>query len=121
MKYRELIKKIQDYSGFSDNESEDALDLVVETIATRLAPGQRKDFASQLPEELEDIAMRPTIAQQFSADDMLEELCELEDIDRGRAKKQVMAVWRALKDAISPRKIENIRSQLPEDLIQALH
>jgi DNA-directed RNA polymerase delta subunit len=29
MKYRELIKKVQKYSGFSDSESKDALDTIL--------------------------------------------------------------------------------------------
>lgn len=120
MKYRELIKKVQDYSGFSDQESEEALDLVVETIATRLNPGERRHFASELPEELEDLAMMPTIQGKFSAEDMLEQLSELEDINKSHAKKQVIAVWKALKEAISPGEIKDIQSQLPQDLAQVL-
>ena len=121
MKYRDLIKKVQDYSGFSDSESEEALELVVETLASRLNEGEREDLASQLPEELEDVALAPTATQKFSAEDMFEELSELQNIDESRAKKQVMAVWRALKEALSPGEIEDIRAQLPNDLADALY
>lgn len=55
--YRELIKKAQDYSGFSDSESKDALDCTVKTLAALLTDDERKDFASQLPQELQDTAM----------------------------------------------------------------
>lgn len=121
MKYRELIKKVQDYSGFSDQESEEALDLVVETIATRLNEGERRHFASELPQELEDLAIMPTIQGKFGFEDMLEQLSELEDIDKKRAKKQVVAAWKALKDAISPGEIADIRAQMPKDIAEALH
>jgi uncharacterized protein (DUF2267 family) len=49
MKYRELIKKVQNYSGFSDTESKEALEMMVESLAVHLNEGERKDFASQLP------------------------------------------------------------------------
>src|SRR4051812_37282870 len=113
MKYRELIKKVQDYSGFSDRESEEALELVVETLASRLNEGERQDLASQLPEELEDAALAPTSTSKFSAEEMFEELSTLQNIDESHAKKQVLAVWNALQDALTPGEIDDIRSQLP--------
>ena len=121
MQYRMLIKKVQDYSGFSDSEAENALKLVVEKIATRLTGGERKDFASELPKELEDLAMASKEPDKFGADDMFKEISELQDIDVGHAKKQVMAVWRALKDAITPGEIADIKAQLPRDLSAVLH
>jgi uncharacterized protein (DUF2267 family) len=121
MQYKQLVKRVQDYSGFSDQEAEGALRLIVEKLATRLTQSERKDFASQLPDELEDLALSGKETQTFSAEDMLDELCEQENINKGRAKKQVFAVWRALKDAISPGEIKDIKAQLPEDLVMMLH
>ncbi len=121
MNYRQLIKKVQDYSGFSDKESEDALQVVVETLATRLTPEERKDFSSQLPAELQKVAEAVTTTRKLSADDFFKDIIEAENIDEGRAKKQIMAVWQALKDAISPGEIEDIKAQLPKDLAAQLH
>lgn len=121
MQYRQIVKKVQDYSGFSDSEAERALRIIVEKIASRLTKGERKGFASQLPTELEGLALTEQDTQHFSADQMLDELCELENINKGRAKKQVFAVWRALKDAISPGEIKDIKAQLPEDMAAILH
>jgi uncharacterized protein (DUF2267 family) len=122
MKYRELVKCVQNYSGFSDQESEEALKLITETLASRLEPGERKDFASQLPSELQDFAMAPaTGAMKFTKDDMYDQLGELEGIDTSHVIKQVMAVWKALKDAISRGELEHIRAQLPNDLAAELH
>jgi nucleoid DNA-binding protein len=45
MSFRELIKKVQLASGFSDSESQEALELMVESLAERLNDGERKDFA----------------------------------------------------------------------------
>jgi uncharacterized protein (DUF2267 family) len=121
MKYRELIKKVQDYSGFSDSESKEALQLMVETLAVHLTEGERKDFASQLPEELQDIALAVYATEENSQQDILDQFMQLEHIDESRAKKQIRAAWKALKDAISGGEIEHIKSQLPNRMVAILH
>jgi uncharacterized protein (DUF2267 family) len=113
MGYRELIKKVQHYSGFSDKESQEALDCTVGTLAAMLTEGERKDFASQLPMELQDVAMAAEPIEDKSEKDLLHQIVERQHIDEGRAKKQLMASWQALKDAISKGEIEDIKAQLP--------
>ena len=122
MLYRTMVKRVQDYSGFADQEAETALRLVVEIIAERLEEGERSDFANQLPIELKMMVMslrnRP---QKLSTEDVYDELMQLQDINRAHAKKQVMAVWQALEDALSEGEIDNIRMQLPEEMAKELH
>jgi uncharacterized protein (DUF2267 family) len=121
MDYRHMIKTVQDYSGFSDNEAGEALRLVVETIAGRLTEGEREDFASQLPGRLHDFALAAEGSDIDSSEDLYEELAELEDISREHAKKQVHAVWETLKESLSKGEIDHIRSQLPGELVAELH
>lgn len=122
MGFRELIKKVQMYSGFSDAESKDALECMVENLAVRLNEGERKDFASQLPEELQDIALSviPT-EENTKQDNIIAQFMELQGVDESRAKKQVMAAWKALKGAITPGQIDDLRSQLPNKMVSMLH
>lgn len=128
MRYREMIKKVQDYSGFSDSESENALITFVKLLARRLTPDERMDFASQLPAELQDTAIMTEdeeelseVDDQMDMEEMLETIAEEQNIDEGHAKKQIMAAWNALKDALSPGEIDDIRSQLPKDMVSQLH
>lgn len=120
MKYRELIKKVQDYSGFSDQESKDALDCLVETLAVHLTEGERKDFASQLPEELQDIALAVLPTEETAKQDMFEQFMEVQQVEEPRAKKQMLAAWRALKDAVTSGEIEHIKAQLPNHTVAML-
>lgn len=121
MGFREMIKKVQTYSGFSDAESKDALELMVESLAVHLTEGERKDFASQLPQELQDMALSVQATEANSKEDILRQFMELEDIDESRAKKQIMSAWRALKDALSEGEISHIRAQLPNATVAFLH
>lgn len=120
MKFRELIKKIQLESGFSDAESQEALELMVESIAERLTEEERDDFASQLPSELQYVAMavEPSTATRK---DIIEEFMEREDIDEAHAKKQVLTAWSAIKAAVSAGEIKDIRSQLSKSTADLLY
>jgi uncharacterized protein (DUF2267 family) len=121
MTYRELIKKVQLYSGFSDSESETALRLFVRKLAARLTLNERKDFASQLPKDLKDEAMTDETSEVRTAEDFIMQFAIEENIDESRAKKQVMSAWKAIKDAISKGEIEDIKAQLPHDIAAQLY
>jgi len=112
VKYSQLIKKVQDYSGFSDVESKDALQLMVESLAVHLTENKRRNFASELPSELQDLALSVYATEYNSTEDILRQFMELEKIDENRAKRQIKAAWTALKDAISPGEIEDVKTQL---------
>jgi uncharacterized protein (DUF2267 family) len=121
MKYREMIKKVQNYSGFSDAESEEALEMMVESLAVHLTEGERKDFASQLPQKLKDMALSVYPSEENAREDIVEQFMEYEHIDEGRAKKQIHATWEALKDSLTKGEIEHIRAQLPNRTVAFLH
>jgi uncharacterized protein (DUF2267 family) len=122
MGFRELIKKVQLASGFSDSESQEALELMVESLAERLNEGERKDFASQLPTELKAIALSadPLEAELYDKN-ILSEFMERENIEEDHAKKQILSAWKALKEALSEGEINDIRAQLPNATVAFLH
>lgn len=120
MTYRELIKRMQHYSGFSDSESQNALVLFVRKLASRLTFGERKDFASQLPFELQDVAMTDEVSNAKTAQSFIDEFRQEDGIDEKRAKKQIFTAWRVIKEAISDGEIKDIRAQLPGDLVESL-
>jgi uncharacterized protein (DUF2267 family) len=120
MKYRELIKKVQEYSGFSDAESQDALQLLIEILAVQLPERIRREFASQLPEELEDVALSTWATEEHSSQEILEQSMDLQGIDERHAVKQIKTAWAALEDSLSDHEIEDIKSQLPSDTASLL-
>ncbi len=121
MKYRELIKTVQHYSGFSDSESKDALDGTVAALAVHLTEGERKDFASQLPVELQDLALAVYPTEESSRQDLFEQFVEMQEVDESRAKKQLLSAWQALKDTLSSGQVDHIRAQLPARTVALLH
>lgn len=116
MGYKELIKKVQIYSGFSDSESKDSLDCLVETLAVRLSENERKDFASQLPQELQDMALAVYPSEENTNKDILAQFMELQNVKKTRAKKEILSAWQALKDTVSKREIDRLRACMPNQL-----
>lgn len=121
MKYREIIKKIQHDSGFSDEESAEALERTVECIAERLEAGERQDFASQLPVELQPIALYAIGDRSVRKQDILKEFMEKEHIEENHAKKQFLSAWGVLRSFISEGEIRHIKSQLSHRAAELLY
>lgn len=121
MGYRELIKKIQHDTGFSDQESETALDTLVESLAERLTDDELRKFASQLPEELQKVAMlTPMEDREERHMDIVAEFMLKEQISEDHAKKQVLSAWAALKSFISEGQIDHLKAQLSPRSAQML-
>lgn len=120
MNYRQLIKTVQLYSGFTDDESKDALDGTVAVLAVHLTEGQRKNFASQLPVELQDLALAVYATNENSSQDLFEQFVEVQEVDPPRAKQQLVSAWNALKDTLSAGLIDHVRAQLPKRTTQLL-
>lgn len=121
MTFREMIKKMEHYSGFSDRESKESLQLMVESLAVHLTEGERKDFASQLPRELQAIALSVWPSKEVAKQDMLQQFMRIQQIDEKRAKKQILCAWKTIKDAVTPGEIADIRAQLPNATVAFLH
>lgn len=122
MKYREIIKKIQHDSGFSDSESEMALDTLVESLAERMTDEELRKFASQLPQELKDVAMAtPMEDREERHADIVAEFMIKEQISEDHAKKQILSAWAALKSFVSEGQISHIRAQLAPVSAQILY
>lgn len=116
MGYKELIKKVQVYSGFSVSESKDSIDYLVETLAVRLDEPDRLDFASHLPQELQDMALAVYPSKENTNTDILKQFMEFQNVKEPRARKEILSAWQALKDDISKVEIEHIRGILPNRL-----
>lgn len=114
MGYRDLIKEIQDASGLSMRESREVLDNTVEALAALLDDEEREEFASQLPSELQYVALdaEPVASQPRS--DLLSQFIERQQVDEDEARTLIGAAWRAIKDALTGGEAGNIRSQLPD-------
>lgn len=113
MKYHDLIHKVKSYSGVSLAEAKDALDCMVEVLAVHLADRERRNFASRLPEELQNMALAVLPTEQNARADIFAQYMANMHVKEPRARREMQAAWRALKETVGNGEIEHIRSQLP--------
>jgi uncharacterized protein (DUF2267 family) len=103
----------------SDDESQDALELVVENVAAHLTDHTRRDFAAALPEELQNAAQMVPTATHID-EDIIGQLMDLEDMDEGSAKQRIKAAWQALCEVFDSREVDDITSELPRQIVAEL-
>lgn len=103
----------------SDDESQDALELVVENVAAHLTDHTRRDFAAALPDELQNAAQMVPTATHID-EDIIGQLMDLEDMDEGSAKKRIKAAWQALCEVFDSREVDDITSELPRQIVAEL-
>lgn len=120
MKFRDMIQTVQAASDFSDTESKDALEMMVESLAVHLPERERREFAEQLPEELRDIALSVMATEENSHMDLLKQFMSIEHISRARATRQITCAWRALKRAVDITKLERIKVHIPRTSLALL-
>lgn len=112
MKYSQLVHKIKAIAGAGEDESEDALEVLVETVAVNLDTYSRKGFASRLPTELRSAAQMELTASHLD-EDIVDQLMDLNEMDEITARKILRAAWRALIELFDSESAEDIQAGLP--------
>jgi len=118
MKYDEFISQVQHRAKL--NSREDAVrasSATLETLGERLAGGEAKDLASQLPQELALYLERTHtgIQQSFSLDEFFWRVSQREGVDLTESTYHARVVIALLSEVVTLGEIENIKSQLPKD------
>lgn len=119
MKYHTLVKKIRHMAQAREDESQDALEVVVENIAVHLSDNTRRGFAAKLPEELKTAAMMVPTASSLD-DDIIEQFMDLNDVDEHRAKAYLRAAWEAICELFDGDSVRDITSELPRGMVAEL-
>lgn len=121
MKTDEFVAEVQRRAGLDSQES--ALNAVSATLATlseRLAGGEAKDLASQLPYEIGVYLAQPMAGagEPFGLDEFFWRISQRTGVDVQEAALEARVVIGVLCEAVTMGEIENVRAQLPEDIRQ---
>jgi uncharacterized protein (DUF2267 family) len=121
MKHDEFIGKVQHLAQLgSRGDAERAAWATLQTLGERLAGGEAKDLASQLPPVLAAYALSgyAGIGARFSLNEFFLLISDREGVDLPRAAHHARAVIEVLQEAISKGEIDDIRAQLPDEYNQ---
>ncbi len=121
MKYDEFIAQIQRRADLSSrDEAETAVRATFETLAERLAGGEAKDLASQLPSEIAVYLEQPFAGagESYSLDEFFRRVSDRERVALPDATFHVRVVIGLVSEVVTMGEIENVRAQLPAEFRQ---
>lgn len=118
MKYDEFISQVQQRAGLSSHEeAERASRATLETLAERLAGGEAKDLASQLPPEIGQYLLGGLSGsgEKISLDEFFWRVSQREGVDLNESTLHARVVTGLISEAVTQGEVENVRAQLPKD------
>ena len=121
MRYDEFIGQVQHRAVLGSHaEAERATRATLETLAERLAGGEARDLAAQLPPELAHFLQPPDagIGTKLTLDEFFELVSEREGVDLPDATFHARVVIGVLTEAVSQGEIQDVRVQLPAAFAQ---
>jgi len=121
LKYEEFITQVQRRADLgSRKEAERATRATLETLAERLAGGEAKDLAAQLPQELAAYLQQPLagIGEGLSLAEFFQRVSQREGVALPDASYHARVIIALLSEVVTMGEIENVRAQLPADFRQ---
>lgn len=121
MKTDEFVAAVQRRAGLSSEEAAyNGISATLATLSERLAGGEAKDLASQLPYEIGVFLMQPMAGagESFGLDEFFWRISQRAGIGLQEATLEARVVIGVLCEAVTMGEIENVRAQLPEDIRQ---
>ena len=121
MKYDEFIAQVQRRTDLgSHDEADRAVRATLETLTERLAGGEAKDLASQLPPEIAIYLEQPLAgaSEDYSLDEFFQRLSEREGVALPDATFHARVVCGLVSEVVTMGEIENVRAQLPAEFRQ---
>jgi uncharacterized protein (DUF2267 family) len=118
MKHDAFIGQVQYRARLSSRgAAERATRATLETLAERLAGGEAKDLAAQLPPEIAEHLRGEwsAMGERFSLDEFFRRVSQREGADLPDAVFHARAVIEVLSEAVSRGEMDDVRAQLPAE------
>lgn len=121
MEYGEFIDRVQERAGLTSRAAAERITrATLGTLGERLYRTAREDLAAMLPAELKEYMGSQVDPQttrsdvdRFRVENFYLRVAGRADINRTEAVDQAQAVMSVLREAVTPAKWEDIRSDLP--------
>jgi uncharacterized protein (DUF2267 family) len=120
VKTDEFVAEVQQRAGLTQEAAYNAIGATLATLSERLAGGEAKDLASQLPYEIGVYLTQPMAGagEPFGLDEFFWRISQRAGVDLHEAALEARVVIGVLCEAVTMGEIENVRAQLPEDIRQ---
>lgn len=118
MNEAQLLSAIQDTAEIPDQQRvRQATRTTLQVLGQRLAGGETKDLAAQLPPALAEALPAEGAGERFGVDDFYRRVADAEPWESTpqEARRHARAVMAALKQSLTGREFDQISDQLPSD------
>lgn len=122
MQYDEFVERVQEQTALpSRGATERVIAATLETLGERLYRTQRENLAAMLPDQLKEYIGRAepkatrVDVNRFPLDNFYLRVAGRAEINRTEATEQTHAVMMVLREAVTPAKWDDLRSNLPEE------
>lgn len=118
MKYDEFISQVCKRANIDSREAaERVVAATLETLGQRLAGGEPKDLASQLPPEIAKFLQQSDAGsgETFSMDEFFWRVSQREGVDLTEATFHARVILALLSESVTMGEIQNVQAQLPTD------
>lgn len=116
MQFDEILGLVQDRAHLSSgDEALTATRATLSTLNERLAGGETKDLASQLPGELAKFLDGSGQGERFDVHQFLERVSRKEGVDLPVSVHHTRSVISVLREAVTEGEFDDILAQLPDD------
>ncbi|MEA2231448.1 MAG: hypothetical protein QOD83_1264 [Solirubrobacteraceae bacterium] len=114
--YTDFLAMIQRDADIGRDAAERVARAMLTTLAQRISPGEARDIAEQLPEELRSSLRDGGGPQPFSADEFLRRVQSRAQLAPDAVRRHVRAVFAALRQALRQDELADLASELPREL-----
>lgn len=114
MRHDEFLAVVRERGEYADNdEAQRVTEIVLALLGERLAGGEAKDLASQLPGELQPVLLRASGGGEgYGVEEFLRRAAERLDATPETALWDASAVLSTVADAVSGGELNNVLTQL---------
>ncbi|MFW5802483.1 MAG: DUF2267 domain-containing protein [Verrucomicrobiota bacterium] len=116
MNFDEFMGKVQHRARLADTgEAVRTARVVLQNLAARVSPGERKDMAAQLPREVAYYLDQVPASETFNLQTLYDRISKDEGVDKPLAVFHANAVASVLRDALTGGEANEVIEQLPAE------
>jgi uncharacterized protein (DUF2267 family) len=115
-----FLTTVEQVAGIGRDRATRATQATLETLGERIAEGEARDLAEQLPPQLAPWIAVTGNPRRIDVDGFLRRVAKREGVDVGTAERHARAVFEALRRTVSPDEFDDMVAELPKDYAQLL-
>jgi uncharacterized protein (DUF2267 family) len=114
MSYDDFLTIVEQAADIGRDEAERAVQATLQTLGERIAAGEARDLAAELPPEAAPYIGVPGDAQRFDVDEFVRRVAARAGVDATTARRRARAVFAALGRTLSRQELDDLEAELPK-------